>query len=151
MRSIGYSGDGQAARFTIECGAFDALQTSVSICDQEAIELTLPLARERELGVIAKRPLANAIWRSRQKPKNIYHQPSWERQQKVNNDFLTGRPSPGDFRRASVHAERSGRAHGDRRNYEARPLARKPSALGGRSVARGALRGHPLAVARGRR
>lgn len=87
-RYLGYSGDSQAARFAAECGRFDALQTSVSIADQEALELALPLARERGLGIIAKRPIANAAWRTGKKPENAYHHAYWERLRKLDYPFL---------------------------------------------------------------
>ena len=86
-RYIGDSGDGEAARFAIESGRFDTLQTSVSIADQEALDLTLPLARERGLGVIAKRPLANVAWSYRRRPES-YYVDYWERLRVLDYDFV---------------------------------------------------------------
>jgi aryl-alcohol dehydrogenase-like predicted oxidoreductase len=87
-RYIGYSGDGEAARYAIECGRFDTLQTSVSIADQEALELTLPLAVKRRMGVIAKRPIANAVWRYARRPAEPYYQAYWSRLRALDYQFL---------------------------------------------------------------
>ena len=89
-RFIGYSGDSSAARYAIESGRFDTLQTSVSIADQEALTLTLPLAKERGMGVIVKRPIANAAWRTGKTPENPYHHVYWERLGKLAYPFLKG-------------------------------------------------------------
>lgn len=89
-RYIGYSGDSTDALYAISTGAFDSLQTSVSIADQEAIELTIPLAVETQMGVIAKRPIANAAWRTNSKPGDPYLVPYWDRLQRLQYDFING-------------------------------------------------------------
>lgn len=89
-RYAGYSGDGEDAKTAIESDFFDTLQTSVSIADQEAIDLTIPLANKRGMGIIAKRPIANAVWRHDTKPEESYHHEYWDRIQALQYDFLNG-------------------------------------------------------------
>ncbi len=90
IRYAGYSGDGEDAKTAIEIDFFDTLQTSVSIADQEAIDLTIPFAKEKEMGVIAKRPIANAVWRHDTKPENAYHHEYWDRIEDLQYGFLEG-------------------------------------------------------------
>lgn len=87
-RYIGYSGDNEDARYAIETGVFDSLQTSVSVADQTPIDGNIPLAAAKQMGIIAKRPIANAVWRNLSKPTDSYHHEYWERIQKLKFDFL---------------------------------------------------------------
>jgi aryl-alcohol dehydrogenase-like predicted oxidoreductase len=61
-RFIGYSGDNEAAEWAIESGYFDTLQTSFNLVDQRALNTVFPLARAKGMGIIVKRPIANAGW-----------------------------------------------------------------------------------------
>ena len=67
-RYIGYSGDNEAAAWAVESGLFQTLQTSFNLVDQRARTLLFPKAREQGMGIIVKRPLANAVWRAPRSP-----------------------------------------------------------------------------------
>lgn len=72
VRFVGYSGDNEDVAYAAALPEIDVIETSVSMCDQANIHGVLPLTRERNLGVIAKRPIANAAWRSPQQQQGMY-------------------------------------------------------------------------------
>lgn len=80
----GYSGDNEALAFAVESGRFGAIEASVSIADQW--NLRNVLGRRPGLGVIAKRPIANAPWRFPERPTGNYAEVYWERLQALELD-----------------------------------------------------------------
>lgn len=61
-RFVGFSGDNEAARWAIESGLFETLQTSFNVVDQHARARLFPVAEDRGIGIIIKRPIANGVW-----------------------------------------------------------------------------------------
>lgn len=72
VRWLGYSGDNEEAAFACSVPDLDVIEVSVNLCDQANLETVLPLARDGALGVIAKRPLANAAWRPPNQQPGLY-------------------------------------------------------------------------------
>lgn len=62
IRHVGYSGDNEASLYAAGLEAVDVIETSVNICDQANIDTLLPEAQKRDIGIIVKRPVANAAW-----------------------------------------------------------------------------------------
>jgi aryl-alcohol dehydrogenase-like predicted oxidoreductase len=67
IRCAAYSGDNEALEWAAASGHFDSLQLSWNLCDQRAA-MVIERAHGAGLGVIAKRPLANAPWRFADRP-----------------------------------------------------------------------------------
>ena len=82
----GYSGEGDALRYALQCGRFGSLECSVNLCDQKVLDDVIPGARAAGIGVIAKRPIANAPWRFVQRPVGNYAEEYWQRWQTMNID-----------------------------------------------------------------
>ncbi len=74
IRFLGYSGDNEDALLAASMPEVSVIEMSVNICDQANLETVLPLARERNIGIVAKRPLANGAWRSPDQLKGIYRE-----------------------------------------------------------------------------
>jgi aryl-alcohol dehydrogenase-like predicted oxidoreductase len=79
VRVMGYSGEGDALAWAVRSGCFGAIETSVNLCDQRVLLDVLPAASAAGIGVIAKRPLANAPWRFAARPTGDYAETYWER------------------------------------------------------------------------
>jgi aryl-alcohol dehydrogenase-like predicted oxidoreductase len=72
IRFAGYSGDNEAAAWAAAHPDVAVIETSISIADQRNIDVVLPVAREKRVGIIAKRPVANAAWKSIDQQPGMY-------------------------------------------------------------------------------
>ncbi|MBK7917371.1 MAG: aldo/keto reductase [Chloroflexi bacterium] len=67
-RFVGYSGDNEAALWAVNSGLFDTLQTSYNLVEQHARRELFPAAQAQNMGIIIKRPIANAAWGAESSP-----------------------------------------------------------------------------------
>ena len=72
VRFIGYSGDNEEAAFAAGLDGIAVLEVSINIADQCNIDLVLPEARRQDLGVLSKRPIADAAWKSPQEQHRVF-------------------------------------------------------------------------------
>jgi aryl-alcohol dehydrogenase-like predicted oxidoreductase len=79
IKIAAYSGENDALDWAIDSGCFRSVEHSLNICDQRVIEGSLVRASDRGLGIIAKRPIANAPWRFNECPKGDYAEEYWWR------------------------------------------------------------------------
>jgi aryl-alcohol dehydrogenase-like predicted oxidoreductase len=72
IKFLGYSGDNEAAAYAAGLDDVAVIETSINITDQINIEKVLPICRARNIGVLAKRPIANACWKDPSLQQGLY-------------------------------------------------------------------------------
>jgi len=72
VRAVGFSGDNETVAYAAGLAEVAVVETSINITDQVNIDGLLPIARKRNLGVIAKRPFANAAWKPLDEQPGFY-------------------------------------------------------------------------------
>lgn len=108
VRVAAYSGENAALTTAIASGRFASVETSVNIADQWSLHNALPGAAARGLGVIAKRPIANAAWKYDRRPDGVYGEVYWDRLQQLG--YQLGDDPLGFALRFTAHAPGVGSA-----------------------------------------
>lgn len=86
IRVAAYSGDNDALAAAVASERFGSIQASINIADQHNLRTVIPDADAAGLGIIAKRPIANAIWRHDERPERVYGWQYWDRLQELAYD-----------------------------------------------------------------
>jgi len=79
VRVSAYSGEGDALLWAVRSDLFGAVQCSVSVVDQAALDGAVAQAAARGIGVLGKRALGNAPWRFDARPPEPDVAEAWDR------------------------------------------------------------------------
>jgi len=79
VRVSAYSGEGDALLWAVRSGLFGAVQCSVSVVDQAALDGAVAEAAGHGIGVLGKRALGNAPWRFDARPPEPDVAEAWDR------------------------------------------------------------------------
>lgn len=82
-----YSGENEDLTFAIDTNRIGSLQTSVNIFDQRDIDTNIANAKQRGIGIIAKRTIGNTPWQFIERPVGHYCEAYWERMQVMGLQF----------------------------------------------------------------
>lgn len=97
VRVAAYSGENDALDWAVDSGRFGCVEHSLNICDQRVLENVLPRVQTKGLGIIAKRPVANAPWRFAECPVSHYAEEYWWRWKTMDVD-----PRGGDWQEIAL-------------------------------------------------
>jgi aryl-alcohol dehydrogenase-like predicted oxidoreductase len=86
VRVAAYSGENAPLGWALHSGAFGSVQTSVNVFDQRVLDWAVPVAQQRGIGLIAKRPLGNAPWRFSERPTAPDIATYWDRMRAMGLD-----------------------------------------------------------------
>lgn len=84
IRVTAYSGENEDLEFAAQTGEFGSLQFSLNLFDQKSTDKILPQTKEQNIGIIAKRPIANVPWQFITQPYGSYCEEYWIRMKKMN-------------------------------------------------------------------
>lgn len=70
----GYSGDNEEAAFAATFPDIAVIEASINVCDQANLASLLPLTQKQNIGIVAKRPIANGAWRLPEQQSGLYRE-----------------------------------------------------------------------------
>ena len=89
IKVAAYSGENDALAWAASSD-LRAIQCSINVCDQRSLGAEVSAAAARGMGIVAKRPIANAPWRFAERPAGDYCETYWERLRAMGGEALRG-------------------------------------------------------------